>query len=98
MPQVEQNTMDREQYSQAVVARRVAEEIERQDRMFGPFDSTAGSVRLAVACLEDEVREIRDEWQKWKKRPDWYSVRAEAIQLAAVAARLARDVEVEAMD
>lgn len=87
-----------ERYGPEWVARLVAEEIERQDARYGAFADDVTSVRLAIACLEDETREVREAWQEWKKRPDWYSLREEAIQVAAIAMRLARDVRVEIVD
>lgn len=79
-----------EEWDDAAVARQVAREVARQDEQYGPFGDDTASVRLAVACLEDEVREVREAWDKWKRRPDWYALRHEAIQVAAVASRLAR--------
>lgn len=79
-----------EELSDALVAQQVAREVGRQDVAYGPFADDAASVRLAIACLEDEVREVREAWDKWKRRPDWSEVRSEAIQVAAVASRLAR--------
>ncbi len=79
-----------EELDDAAVARQVAHEVARQDAQYGPFADDVASVRLAVACLEDEVREARDAWDKWKRRPDWFGLRQEAIQVAAVASRLAR--------
>ena len=79
-----------EELDDAQVAREVAREVERQDATYGPFADDVASVRLAVACLEDEVREVREAWDKWKRRPDWDLLRREAIQVAALASRLAR--------
>lgn len=79
-----------EELDDAGVAREVAREVARQDANYGPFSDDAASVRLAIACLEDEVREVLDAWDKWKRRPDWVLVRSEAIQVAALASRLAR--------
>lgn len=90
--------MDIDKWDPEVVARMVAEEVARQDATYGPFDNSVGSVRLAIACMEDETREARESWEQWKKRPDWYGVRAEIIQVAAIAQRLARDLVVEMVD
>jgi hypothetical protein len=87
-----------EQWTEETAVRRVLEEVARQDRVHGPFSNDAASVRFAVACLEDEVREARESWDKWKRLPDWYGVRAEVVQAAAIAIRLARDVSVEVTD
>jgi len=76
----------------------VRDEVARQDATYGPFDASVGSMRLAVAYLQDESAECFEAWQKWKRRPDWFRLRGEAIQLAAVAYRLVRDVEVELVD
>lgn len=78
--------------------RAVEGEMARQDTVYGAFSSDAPSVRLAVACLEDEVRECWGAWDAGKRRPDWYALREEALQVAAVALRLARDVEVADVD
>ena len=83
----------------AVMALRVVrEEMTRQDKKYAPFTSDVATVRLAIACMEDEVREVREAWQEWHQRPDWLNVRTEATQLAAVALRLVRDIGVEAVD
>lgn len=87
-----------DKWTPEIVAREVAEEVARQDAQYGTFDDSRGSVRLAIACMEDEIREARDEWEKWKKRPDWYSVREEVVQVAAIAHRLARDLTIEMTD
>lgn len=73
-------------------------EVLRQDQKYGPFASDVATVRLAVACAEDEVRKTLQAWQERHKRPDWRSVRAASVQLAAVALRLARDIGVEDID
>ena len=70
----------------------------RQDEKYAPFGSDVATVRLAIACMEDEVREVRQAWQEWHQRPDWFNVRTEAVQLAAVALRLVRDIGVETVD
>jgi len=73
--------------------------VERQDRNYGPFASDSPSVRLAVACLEDEVRECWEAWERGRRlAPDWFKLREEALQVAALALRLARDVEVSDID
>jgi len=76
----------------------LGEEMARQDEKYAPFASDVATVRLAIACMEDEVREVRQAWQEWHQRPDWLNVRTEAVQLAAVALRLVRDIGVETVD
>jgi hypothetical protein len=67
-------------------------EIRRQDEKHGPFEGTRlGRSRLAVACLEDEVRETAEAWREERGVPGWPKTRAEVIQVAAVAIRAVRD-------
>lgn len=66
-------------------------EIENQDRQYGRFENSTGGMRLGVACLEDEVREVRDAWREGRHSLSWFELRQEAIQVAAVAMRLVRD-------
>lgn len=86
-----------EELDEGGVARQVASEVARQDEAYGRFADDVAGVRLAIACLEDEVAEVLDQWNKWKRRPDWFGLRQEAIQVAAVASRLAR-IPVEITD
>jgi len=69
-------------------------EMLQQDRMYGTWGSSSAQVRLAIACMDDEVQEALVEWQRYRATTDWLSVRAEALQVAAVAMRLVRDLEV----
>lgn len=67
-------------------------EVERQDAKHGPFEGTVlGRSRLAIACLEDEIREVREAWRSERKSLDWDETRAEVMQVAAVAIRTLRD-------
>jgi hypothetical protein len=68
-------------------------EIERQDVKHGPFTGTPlGRTRLAIACLEDEVREARDAWREDREADGWPHLREELLQVAAVAVRAIRDL------
>jgi len=71
----------------------IAREVARQDEKHGPFDgaSRLGTSRLAVACLEDEVEEVRLAWRAERKADTFAHTREEAIQVAAVAIRAVRD-------
>ncbi len=67
-------------------------EITRQDDKHGPFEGTIlGRSRLAIACLEDEVLEVREAWQDERGALGWEATRAEVLQVAAVAIRTLRD-------
>lgn len=72
-----------------------AREMERQDAKHGPFEgaSMLGMTRLAVACLEDEVDEVRSAWREECKAPDWAHTREEALQVAAVALRFVQALD-----
>lgn len=59
-----------------------------QDRRYGPFGTDVGGVRLAVACLEDEVAEVRAAWREERRDDGWPHTCEEAAQVAAVAMRL----------
>ena len=69
-------------------------EIRRQDGKHGRFTdlSELGQARLAVACLEDEVREARNAWRKDRQVAGWPHLQAELLQVAAVAMRALRDL------
>lgn len=71
----------------------LAAEIERQDMKHGPFRGTSdlGKTRLALACLEDEVREALDAWREERREYGWDETRREILQVAAVAIRALRD-------
>lgn len=76
-------------------------EVWRQDEKHGPeFNgaSALGKIRLGVACVEDEARETRKAWRKDKRaflrgEHDWLRTREEALQTAAVALRLVRQID-----
>jgi len=71
-------------------------EVIRQDAKHGPTFNAAselGRVRLGVACLEDEVEETRDAWREDRRTGDWSHTREEALQVAAVALRLVRQID-----
>jgi hypothetical protein len=72
----------------------LAAEIERQDAKHGPFTGTTalGRSRLAIACLEDEIDEVKEAWRQERKLPGWPQTEAELIQIAAVAMRAVRDL------
>lgn len=73
----------------------VAFEVERQDAKHGPYGSQGGTPlgisRLAIATLEDEVREVLQAWRDERKTPHWDETRTEVIQVAAVCVRTLRD-------
>lgn len=67
-------------------------EITRQDAKHGPYQGTRlGVSRLALATLEDEVREARDAWRVERFIGQWAETRHEVLQVAAVAIRTLRD-------
>lgn len=69
----------------------LAREIQRQDKKHGRFEGTElGKSRLAIACLEDEVKEALDAWRDGRTN-NWYQTRTEVLQVAAVALRALRD-------
>lgn len=66
-------------------------EMDAQDGEYGRFASTIAGLRLGVACLEDEVREMREAWREGRHASSWSDLRDEALQVAAIAMRLYRD-------
>lgn len=67
-------------------------EILRQDYKHGPYQGThLGRSRLALATLEDEVREALDAWRAERFTGQWKDTRHEVLQVAAVAMRAIRD-------
>jgi hypothetical protein len=58
------------------------------------FPYTRDGMRLAIAALEDEVREVWSEWEMTKRRMDEYDpeydhgIRDEALQVAAIAIQM----------
>lgn len=74
------------------------DEVRRQDAKHGTefnAGTALGRVRLGVACLEDEVEETRNAWREDRKTWDFPHVREEALQVAAVALRLVRQIDRE---
>lgn len=71
----------------------LANAIKFQDAKYSPFAATTPSVRLAIACLEDEIAEVRQSWREARRpgKDRFVHVREEAIQVAAIAFRLVRD-------
>lgn len=65
----------------------------RQDAKHGPFQGATrlGLIRLAVACTEDEMREVLEAWADTKGEGDL--LRTELLQLSAVALRAVRDID-----
>ena len=70
------------------------DEIARQDSKHGPFTGVTalGRSRLAIACLEDEVAEVKDAWREERKADGWPKTEEELLQVAAVAMRALRDL------
>jgi NTP pyrophosphatase (non-canonical NTP hydrolase) len=73
----------------------LADEIARQDHKHGLFaaDTDYGKLRLAIACLEDEVVEARDAWREERRHSHWRHTREELLQVAAVAIRAVRLID-----
>lgn len=71
----------------------LAHEVFQQDMKHGPFEGATelGRSRLALACIEDEVREALDAWRSERKQIGWEDTRTEVMQVAAVAIRAVRD-------
>lgn len=70
----------------------LAVEIQRQDIKHGPFEGTMlGRSRLAIACLEDEINEVKEAWRNERQSDEWPETRQEILQVAAVAMRALRD-------
>ena len=66
------------------LALRIAKQVER----YGGFEPTLPGLRLAVACLEDEVAEVRDAWRAERRGPGgWSQTYDELLDVAAVAIR-----------
>jgi hypothetical protein len=72
---------------------RLVEEVARQDEKHGRFEGATqlGKSRLAIACLEDEVREAVQAWRDERQASYWDHTREEVLQVAAVAIRALRD-------
>lgn len=70
----------------------LAREVRRQDAKHGPYEGTSlGRSRLALATLEDEVREALDAWRAERRESHWRETRTEVLQVAAVCLRTIRD-------
>ena len=72
----------------------LAAEIDRQDRKHGGFSAMTalGRSRLAIACLEDEVQEVKGAWRQERRIDGWPHTEEELLQVAAVAMRALRDL------
>lgn len=74
----------------------VVEEVKRQDSRFGRFGHERKDVRLAIACLEDEVREAFQAFEGDRRDQDlgprWAYTQGEVTQVAAIAIRLVYDI------
>lgn len=74
----------------------LAKVIKEQNAKYGPFPADISGMRLAVACLEDEVAEVLQAWREERRthqrddglRGTWQETAEEALQVAAVAMRL----------
>lgn len=73
----------------------VARTVRQQTERYGRFDADVGGARLAIACLEDEVAETLDAWRAERRRDAWNETTIEAVQVAAVAVRLAIALSLE---
>lgn len=69
-----------------------------QDNKYGPFAATIAGVRLAIACLEDELDEVKGAWRSERspKRGTraWAATTSEVMDVLAIAVRLLRDMGV----
>ena len=66
----------------------LAARIERQEQKYGPFDADVAGVRLALAILQDELDEARDEWRHERTLGGWDGTADEVADVAGVALRL----------
>lgn len=70
-------------------------EVARQDAAHGPFALTGRSqvatLRLALACTQDEIDEALAAWRDERRVPGMPHAREELLQVAAVAIRAVRD-------
>jgi hypothetical protein len=69
-----------------------------QDSRYGPFTRDIPGVRLALACLEDEMDEAKQAWRSDRKpKPGtegWAATTSEVMDIVAVGVRLLRDMGV----
>ena len=72
----------------------VVAEMARQDAKHAWFSATTalGRSRLAIACLEDEIIEVKDAWRSERRVDGWAHTEEELLQVAAVAMRALRDL------
>lgn len=87
-------------YELKLVGKKVSDEIGRQDRMYGQFNAANNQVvRFGIALLWDELAEAQLAWEagrvKGDSRGDMSDVRFELIEIAALAMRLARDIDAD---
>ncbi len=78
------------------VAQMIEREVERQDQRWPAFERDRRSIRLGIACLEDETKEVFQAFED-DRHDDfcglgWLGTTDELIQVAALATRLARDL------
>lgn len=81
-------------FIQAELDERLARELTRQD-VVSTYGTDRDGVRLALACLQDELDEVLEAFQAEKRPIDgrtWAGVQAEAVQLVAIGLRLLRDL------
>jgi hypothetical protein len=75
---------------------RIATEVTRQEKRWGDFERSRESIRLGLACIEDEVREAFQAFEE-DRHDDfcglgWSGTIGELVQVAALATRLATDL------
>lgn len=74
----------------------VSAEIKRQDACYGRFLCTAIALRAGLALLGDELAECVEAWDDGHHTGnDYGALRDELTQVAALAMRLARDINAE---
>lgn len=74
-------------------------EIAKQDHRYGGRfggDTALAAVRLGIACLEDEVREVLEAWHEERRKQSWTHTREELVQVAALAIRCVRLIDGDA--
>lgn len=75
-----------------------ADEARRQDDIHpGEFPATRDGIRLALACLDDEVKEALDAWREERRGHGWENTRKELLQAGGIAIRAVRSID-EAAD
>jgi hypothetical protein len=68
-------------------------EISTQDVRHPGFPATRDGLRLAIVAIEDETGEALRAHRVGRRREDWSRVRAELVQVAAVAMRAVRSID-----